>query len=521
MRPYKQKLLLAASLLILAVLLAAWLALRPMLGALKGVIEVRASESFGMRVAIGGRLSLSLFPGAALTLRDVSLSEAGKEVAKVSKVKIWLALRPLLRREVRINRVDFFSPSVQLSQGVTRVSRAKGAVSGTEKQPFTLKDIRVSGGRLEYIISESGEKITAGGLDMAIGTLSYESSSSRAPYARISLTGKINARELHWGKWFDAQAVELDANNFSYGGPSGEEPLRNLSYSGKLKGGTFKTGAWALTGIEMDLSAREGIFTASPLRLGLFGGSWEGSLKLDKASGVPLYALSGTLKDFRIEEFLKTLSAPKAGREPLEGNTNFAAEVSAGGTDAAGLARSLSGRVSLSGRDLLLHDLDIDAVISRFKRSQNFNLLDAGAFLLAGPIGPAITKSYNFANLALMRGKDGKIRQLASVWKVKNGYAETEDVALASKHHRLAMKGRINFSGGRFKDMTAAILDKRGCAVYSQKVNGRFAQPELGKLNMLESLGGPVLSVLGTIEKIVPGNNCAVFYSGSVPDPEN
>jgi AsmA protein len=69
------------------------------------------------------------------------------------------------------------------------------------------------------------------------------------------------------------------------------------------------------------------------------------------------------------------------------------------------------------------------------ERSQNFNIVDLAAFLLAGPIGPVLTKSYNFARLyEVSQGGKGTVRRLVSVWEVKNGIAKARDVALATKN---------------------------------------------------------------------------------------
>jgi len=46
----------------------------------------------------------------------------------------------------------------------------------------------------------------------------------------------------------------------------------------------------------------------------------------------------------------------------------------------------------LNGENLMLYRFDIDALIPKYERSQNFNLVEAGAFFLAGPFGPALTK---------------------------------------------------------------------------------------------------------------------------------
>jgi len=159
--------------------------------------------------------------------------------------------------------------------------------------------------------------------------------------------------------------------------------------------------------------------------------------------------------------------------------------------------------------------------IMKNEESQNFNLVDLAAFLLAGPIGPVLTKSYNFARLyEESQGGKGVVRKLVSVWEVKNGIAEARDVALATKKQRIAMTGGLNFINERFEDVTVAALDKRGCAVYSEKVHGAFREPQIEKESIFESIAGSVMNPLKDGWNFLQGEECTVFYKGSVLQPQ-
>jgi AsmA protein len=103
---------------------------------------------------------------------------------------------------------------------------------------------------------------------------------------------------------------------------------------------------------------------------------------------------------------------------------------------------------------------------------------------------------------------------------VKDGTAVAEDVALATAKFRLAMKGGLDVADGHFDGVTVAVLDKKGCAAYTQRIQGTFGHPEIGKITMLTSLAGPVLGVLETVQKLNPFQQCEVFYKGSVAQPE-
>ncbi len=82
------------------------------------------------------------------------------------------------------------------------------------------------------------------------------------------------------------------------------------------------------------------------------------------------------------------------------------------------------------------------------------------------------------------------------------------------------MKGGLNFINEQFVDVTVAVLDKRGCAVYSQKVHGLFRKPQIEKVTIFKSIAGSVLNVLTDTWKFIQDKEGTVFYSGSVAQPE-
>jgi AsmA protein len=252
----------------------------------------------------------------------------------------------------------------------------------------------------------------------------------------------------------------------------------------------------------------------------VFGGTGRGNLHGDMTGAAPSYRVSYTLNQCRVDELIKAFSPREMPQKSIEGLMDFSVEVSAKGKSIDEVKQSLSGDFSLKGDNLMLYSMDIDALIPKYERSQNFNLVDVGAFFLVGPFGPVLTKSYNFGSLyEELQGGKGNIRKLVSTWKVNNGVAEAIDVALATKKYRIALKGGLNFNNNRFEDMTVAVLDKRGCAVYSQKVHGPFRKPKIEKVSILKSLTGSLSNALKDAWKFV-GGKCTVFYSGSVPQPE-
>jgi uncharacterized protein involved in outer membrane biogenesis len=475
---HKKKVLFITTGVITLVVFAGILALLLNIEAFKPQIEAAASTALGMDVRIKGRAGIALFPGFGLSLKDVNVRNRGLDVVTIEKMRIGLKLIPLARFQIKIIQVGLVRP-------VFSIVRSKSGMFNFEKPERTswgklpaVKKISISQGSLVYTDETSGQKIEVGDLDLSLRNLVSSGTDSSEPFKNISFTG-------------DARCKILKIYNFT---------LMNLV---------------------MRAAGEKGILDINPVSMNIFDGTGSGSIHVDASGPSPHYRVIYSLNRARIEELLQLYSLKKIPQKTIEGPINFSADLTAMGKSADEVKRSLNGDLSLNGENLMLYNIDIDALIMKYERSQKFNLVDVGAFLLAGPFGPLLTKSYNFASLyEESQGGKGIIRKLVSVWKVKNGIAEANDVTLASKKQRIAMKGKLNFIDERFVDVTVAVLDKRGCAVFSEKVHGPFREPQIEKESVFKSIAGSVLNPLEDAWKFIQDEECTVFYSGSVAQPE-
>ena len=445
--------------------------------AFKPQIEAAASNALGLEVRIKGRLGIALFPGFGISLKNVSVRKGGADVVTVEKMRIGLRLIPLTRHEVRLSRVGLIKPVfsiVRYKNGRFNFEKPERALI---ERLLTVNKISISEGRLIYTDERSSEKIKVDDFD---GTI----------------------RDL------------------SYGRREGAGLFRNISFSGDIRCKTLTINNLTLTNLVMKTAGGNGILDINPVSMNIFGGTGKGSVHVDMTRASPHYRMVTTLNRFRIEELILAFSPGKSPRKSMEGTVNFSADLTATGKSMDEVKRSLNGDVSLNGDNLTLSGIDIDELIPKYERSQNFNLVDVGAYFLVGPFGPVLTKSYNFGSVyEESRGGKGIISKLVSIWKVKNGIAGSTDVALATKKYRIAMKGGLNFVNDRFDDVTVAVLDKHGCAVYSQKVHGPFHKAKIEKISMFKSITGSVSSAVKDAWKFI-GGKCTVFYSGSVAQPE-
>jgi hypothetical protein len=440
-------------------------------------IEAAASNALGMDVHIKGRLGIDLFPGFGILLKGVSVQKQGADVVTVEKMKIGLRLIPLTKHEVRLSRVGLIKPVfsiVRYKNGRFNFEKPERALI---ERLLTVNKISISAGRLVYTDESSGEKIKVDDFDGTIRDLSYGKTDGAGPFGNISFSGDIKCKTL---------------------------TINNLT----------------LTNLAVRTAAGDGILDIDPVSMQIFDGTGKGSVHVDMTGALPRYRVITTLNKFRIEKLIQAYSSGETFKKSMEGTVNFSADLTATGKSMDELKRSLNGDVSLNGDDLMLYSVDVDALIPKYERSQNFNLVDVGAYFLVGPFGPVITKSYNFGSVyEESLGGKGIIKKLVSIWKVKNGVAGATDVAFATKKYRIAMKGGLNFNNDQFDDVTVAVLDKRGCAVYSQKVHGPFRKAKIEKISVLKSITGSVTNALKDVWKFV-GGECTAFYTGSVAQPE-
>ena len=460
------------------VAVAGMLALRYNISAFAPQVEAALSTALGMDARIKGKMDISLFPVFGLSLKDVSVRNNGLNVATIEKMKIALKALALASFDIEIIQIGLYKPVISILRSADGLLNIKPPVHPAWGRLLAMKRFSVFQGSLVYDDEVSGQKIIAGDIDLSLKFTMPGGMNSAEPFKKTSLTGDIKCKMLRIN----------------------DVTLMNLA---------------------MHAISEKGIFDINPFGMNIAGGTGSGSLHADLTGPSPQYRFIGNLDEVPIEELLDLYARNKIPPKTIEGPINLSADLTAMGKSADEVRRSLNGDLSLNGENLMLYKMDIDALIMKNEKSQNFNLVDLAAFLLAGPIGPVLTKSYNFARLyEESQGGKGVVRKLVSVWKVENGIAGARDVAFATKHQRIAMTGGLNFITERFEDVTVAVLDKRGCAVYSEEVKGPFRDPQIAKQSIFASIAGSVMNPLKEGWEFLQGEQCPVFYAGSVLQPQ-
>jgi uncharacterized protein involved in outer membrane biogenesis len=440
----------------------------------KARLEAATSAALGMEVSVGGRVSMAFFPGVLFTLEDVHMRNRGVDVASAKEASLAIDLLPLLQKEVRVQKIVLKHARISVERG---------------------RD-----GQFNFEQAEAAE-----------------GNSSALDWPNVSLSdATLVYADKRFGNEFKAGDCRVDVHRLRLSAGNRSQLMKEISFTAELACAEVRRDGFILSDLKLSADAKNGLLDLKPITARVFGTQGTGSIQGDFSGAVALYHARCSLLQFPIEEFFKTMSMQKLAA----GRMDFSANLSLQGKTEKEIRQSAKGQISLRGKALMLSGTDLDREFARFESSQNFNLVDVGAFFFAGPLGLVVTKGVNFASIAQGAGGSSEIRTLVSDWKVEHGMAQAQDVAMATKENRIALQGGLDFVNNQFNDVTIALIDAKGCAKVRQKIRGSFQDPVVEQPNLLKSLTGPALRLLKKGSDIFLGGQCAVFYAGSVAAPK-
>ncbi len=436
-------------------------------------LETAASELLGMRVRIGGHLSFALFPGLQVSLEDVHAGNRGVDVFSAKRATLGIDLLPLLRKQFRFGSLAVEQPRLAIERNHDgKVNIGKPGTPGRAMPALDVARVTFSDGIFLYTNKQTGYLM-------------------------------------------EAKACNLDLRRLQRPGGVAEDVLKNFSFTAEATCGQVRRNEHRATDFKVSAAAKNGVIDFTPVTMRAYGGQGAGNIRADFSGTDPLYQLRYSLAQFQIHEFPSALSPGLDARGPLD----FSMTLSMQGKTVKELRMSANGEATLRGQDLAIEGIDLDLMLTRYESSQNFNIVDVGAFLFAGPAGLVVMKGYNFASILKKTGGRSEIRTLVSHWKVESGVAQAQDVALVTNKNRIALQGELDFVNQKFRDVTVSVVDARGCAKLRQAIRGSFQNPVVDKPNVLISLAGPVINVLKKGTDLLPGEKCEVFYAGSLAPP--
>jgi uncharacterized protein involved in outer membrane biogenesis len=463
-----------AAVLVLAVII---FALSFDINSYKPRIEASASQATGLDVRINGKMGLSLFP-FGVSAGDVRVAKKGMELVSIEKLRVGVELTPLLNKQIKVTVCELVKPAFTIAQDANGKYNFEGAENKSAKDKtrtgaaFSLNELRLSNASLVHFDAKTGKMKEFKDFDMELKGITIDDISADI-ITNISFTGSLDVREVL-------------QKNFK---------IKNLK--AKMKAG-------------------KGIYSLDPITMDVFGAKAEGNAVVDKSKGDAVYKINFRIPKLDFANLEESLGTKKV----LSGKGDLDASLTIKEKGNRKLISGMDGTFSLRGDNLVIYTMDLDKVLTSYGKSQDFNLVDLGAYFVAGPLSTVALKGYRYGDVYNQtRGGQGSISRLVSRWKVSGGMADAVDCALSTRHNRVAVKGRLNLVAERYDNVTAALLDEKGCAKVKQGISGPFGSPKVGVVSVAETLAGPVITLFRKAKGVVKGGKCEVFYNGAVQQP--
>ena len=440
----------------------------------KPKIETAVSETTGLNVRINGKMGLSFIP-LGVSANDIHVTGEEGDILSLERLKLQIELMPLLKKQLEVTRCELIKPVftiVRTAEGKYNFENRERKLTAGPGIVFSLKDLKLSEGQLIYLIKRTGENTELKGINMAIKDLSV---------AHIS--GDI---------------------------------IRNISFTGSFECKEFLQKVLRIENLKAPIKADKGIFSLKPLTMDVFGGKGEGDFTADESPADPAYTINLTVSKLDFDKLEQIFGMKRM----IGGKGDLSVSLTVKEKGRRNLMSSLDGTFALRGDNLITYTVDLDKALSTYGTSQTFNLVDVGAFFIAGPLGTVALKGYRYGDLYYQtKGGRGTITQFISHWKIKNGEVDAMDCALATRHNRVALKGKLNLLTERYDKVRVALLDDKGCAIFEQAISGSFNNPQIGMVSTVESLAGPIFDLYRKAKRFVQAGKCEVFYNGAVQQP--
>ncbi len=326
-------------------------------------------------------------------------------------------------------------------------------------------------------------------------------------------TFNFNASKLSFvntSDTFNVQKLELAASDIYYN-LNTSNILESLNCEVDLAITDISTAMFNVDKLQYGISVKKGAYHITPINTHLFDEQGEGLFVLKPFDEIPTYELKYKVQQFDAASLFNTFLEDTI----VIGKMNLDLAASFSGITMKEIEQSLNGKLLVGGKNLTLYGLDLDKTIERFKRSQKFTYADVGAVLLMGPAGLLVTKGSDYASLIVLNsGESCKVVEISSDWNVVNGLINLDDVAFTTNDNRMAAKGWLNLLSDSLS-IEIALLNNKGCSIYSQPISGKIKDPEMGKVKVVKSLLAPVTDLVNKVGEV----ECDVFYDGKVKQP--
>ena len=352
-------------------------------------------------------------------------------------------------------------------------------------------------------LKADGKKVAVNGLNVKLNESQIKGALAISQFKNPLYTFNLNIDQINLNDYVTESTEKTET--------TGDETidlgaLKALNADGTIRIGKLNYGNTKVSNVRIDLKADDGITTMEPLSANLYGGSMNGSLKLD-ARNTPKIDFKQKMSNVSIGPLLQDT----INNDMLSGKGTVNVDINTSGNTVNTFKKSLNGSSSLALADGAIKGIDIAGQIRGIKNKIN-------AFKgNASETDSDATQETDFS-------------ELTASFAIKNGVASNNDLAMKAPILRLA-KGdssgtvdigneSINYTAvptivKSIKGQGGENLDELAGISVPLKISGSFANPKFGldtkalatgiaKAKVLEKVGGEKGAA---VQELISGDN--------------
>lgn len=478
-----KKILIWLAIIIVALVVIVFVASSFILNSFKPKLEEILTENTGFETRIDGKLVLKMMPGMSVIATDVKVISHETYLLSVGEIEASIDYTKLINKEIKVDKIYLTEPRVFIVQNASGIfnfeklyALATPPVAIDTKLPveLNLEELTIHGGHFLYFNLSQHDTVEVSGI-------------------------QFNAENI---------SVQAKVNSFS---------MKGVKFNGPLSIDHFQMNGLIMDSVKLMAEANEGVLKLRELRRVFLGGKVSGQAIVDFTNKPTEIELIHEVTNMSATEFLRLIDSD----EYLAGSINYSLHLNFKSFDLSEARKSAAGSILITGNDLTYYGLDLDQKLEQYKVTEQFDIWEVGAIFLAGPYGSAFVNGIDYSSLLQnYQGEETEVIQLNADWKINNGFANALDVAFSTEKYRLSATGNLDLTQNEFSNFKFAMLDKNGCAVLSQTLNGSFEDP----ISTSFAIKGIKLRSIEDIQKLMmkPSNRrCTPVYSGIVSHPGN
>ena len=459
----------------------------------KPQIEKKVYEATGKELKINGDISLSLSP-FGISINDIVIKNpkgfSDNDMLKLKKVAVSLQLKPLLNKQLKVNYVKLQDVNLLVEKSKKGILNLTAGEKGSGSKTVAKKESKKNNAKLPLV--------NVGKLLLENVYITYDDKQSKTK-------AKINA-------------LNLTINDIALNGD--KDILKALSLKGLLTISSIKYDRYLLKNIKTNFTFKDKVATISPMELTTFGSRVNGKLIYDISKKSPKIYLEDHITKLNLKNISKEFI--KSKKISLDGYVKTDIKLSMIGQTPKQIKRSLAGVLYVEGKNFGIKGIDLKKVFKSLDDVKSINKKDIAGFLVAGPLGVALSKSISGGNMmAGFHGGTTAVKRLLINAPIKRGVITLKDVAMKVGQTRIALKGKIDIYRERFINVMLGVVGKNGCPKIVEDIRGTFYHPQYSAKALTSGIvANTVTSLLGRFGKNLPipskKSKCRVFYNGAV-----